>query len=180
MFYFFVCILFLIFIFIFIFFKKIISSNIDSNSNEKIDDEINYQAISFLLTKAERSFYGVLCEALKNDYDIFSKVRVADVMRPASGINKSQWQKLFNKVSRKHFDFVICDKNSIKVLCAVELDDSSHNSKSRKKRDDFLVLACKSASVPFLQVVCKHSYNVEDLRLKLLTKMELNKISSTL
>lgn len=135
------------------------------------DVELKYQSIDFLLTKAERSFYGVLCEALKNEYDIFSKVRVADIIKPASGINKSQWQKLFNKVSKKHFDFVICDKKSIKVLCTVELDDSSHNSRIRKKRDDFLLSACSSASVPFLQVVCRHSYNVEDLRLKLLAKM---------
>ena len=34
--------------------------------------------------------------------------------------------KYFNWISQKHVDFVLCDKDTMQILCAVELDDRSH------------------------------------------------------
>ena len=91
-----------------------------------------------LFSPAERSFLGVLSEAIGDEAQIFGKVRVADVIMPKKGMSRGEWQKAFNKISGKHFDFILCDKGDLSIICAVELDDSSHQSKSRKERDLFL------------------------------------------
>lgn len=121
-----------------------------------------------LLSPAERSFYGVLLQAIENNAHIFSKVRVADIITPKKGINRSAWQVAFNKISAKHFDFVLCDKNDLSVLCVIELNDSSHNSRKRIERDSFLESACSASSLPLLQFVAKHSYNISEIREKLM------------
>jgi hypothetical protein len=102
--------------------------------------EYPYRKLDALFTPAERSFLGVLNQAVGENAQIFGKVRVADVIAPKKGIPRSDWQKAFNKISGKHFDFLLCDNNDLSVLCAIELNDSSHNSKKRKDRDTFLGL----------------------------------------
>ena len=92
---------------------------------------------------------------------------IADVITPAKGINKSNWQKAFNKISRKHFDFVLCNKNDYSIICAIELNDKSHNNKQRKERDAFLEKACKAASLPLIQIPAKAGYSLDEVKKEL-------------
>lgn len=128
-------------------------------------DNLEYQKIDALFTAAERSFYGVLKLAVDNHRaEVFGKVRVADVITPKKGKGRGGWQKAFNRISRKHFDFLICSSDDLSLICAIELNDKSHNSKKRKERDEFLVSACKSAEVPLVQFPAQASYQVADIR----------------
>ena len=103
-----------------------------------------------IFTPAERSFYGVLKDVIKDNAEIFAKIRVADIIAPSKQFDRSNRQKAFNKISGKHFDFVICDKKTLSVLCVIELNDSSHNSAKRIERDEFLKEVCRSADIPLL------------------------------
>ena len=42
--------------------------------------------------------------------------------------------KYFHKIAQKHVDFVICDQD-LYVLFAIELDDSTHETRDARKRD---------------------------------------------
>lgn len=139
--------------------------------NKTRDIEAQYKKREALFTPAERSFLGVLNQAIDDNAIIFGKVRVADIIKPNSWLSRKKWQTLFNKISSKHFDFVICDKHDLSVLCAIELDDKSHNSKIRKKRDAFLQSACLSANLPLIQVPAKPSYNIDEIRKSLITRL---------
>jgi ssDNA-binding Zn-finger/Zn-ribbon topoisomerase 1 len=123
-----------------------------------------YQRLDALFTPAERSFFGVLNQAVGEDVVVFGKVRVADVITPKKGGVKGAWQKAFNKISAKHFDFIICNKSDLSFVCGVELDDNSHNSAKQKIRDAFLEDACKSAGFPLIRVPAKSAYSVNDIR----------------
>ena len=123
-----------------------------------------YKKIDVLFSPAERSFLAVLNQAVGENAKVFGKVRVADVISPIKGISRSEWQKAFNKISGKHFDYLLCDKNDLSVLCAIELNDSSHNSKKRKDRDKFLEGACQSANVPLIQVSVRATYSINEIR----------------
>jgi len=123
-----------------------------------------YRKIDVLFTPAERSFLGVLNQAVGENTHIFGKVRVADVIAPKKGMPRSEYQKAFNKISSKHFDYLLCDKNDLSVLCAVELNDGSHNSKKRKDRDAFLEGACQSANVPLVQFAARATYNINEIQ----------------
>ena len=126
-----------------------------------------YKKIDLLFTEAERSFLGVLKKALTGKVEIFGKVRVADVLGVETGLSPSDKQIAFNKISAKHFDFVLCDKKTLGILCVIELDDRSHNAKKRQERDAFLVKACEAANMPFIQFKAKQGYAVHDVRVAL-------------
>jgi len=133
--------------------------------------EHHYKKQKTLFSPAERSFLGVLNQAIEDNAVIFGKVRVADILSPVSGLPRNKWQSSFNKISSKHFDFIICDKGDLSVLCAIELDDKSHNSKARKSRDVFLHSACVSAQLPLIQITAKSAYNIDEIRQLLITHL---------
>ena len=133
--------------------------------------EFNYQQKKRLFTPAERSFLGVLDAAIGSEYRVMGKVRVADVLSPQKGMSRKNWQTAFNRISAKHFDYVLCDLKTLEVKAAVELDDSSHNSKSRVKRDEFLDGACESAGLPLIRIKARRNYQVGEVK---------NSISATL
>ena len=127
-------------------------------------NEYPYRKLDVLFSPAERSFFGVLSQAASKDALILGKVRVADVITPKKGVSRSNWQKAFNKISNKHFDFILCDKNDLSILCAIELNDCSHNNKKRKDRDAFLEGACQSANVPLIQIKAQSAYNINEIK----------------
>ena len=129
---------------------------------KKGDSRYPYVKLDALFTPAERSFLGVLQQAVNDNYFVFGKVRVADVLTPKKGLKK-EWQTAFNKIAKKHFDYILCDKNDLSFVCAIELNDRSHNSKKRKERDAFLEGACQSADLPLLQVTARATYNVREI-----------------
>ena len=127
-----------------------------------------YDVQETLFSPAERSFLGVLDLAVGDKARVFAKVRVADVLTPQAGIGKSKWQQHFNKISAKHFDYLLCHPADLSFICAIELDDSSHRHQKRKARDLFLKTACDSAGLPLLQIPASASYLVEELREQIL------------
>ena len=87
----------------------------------------------FLLTPAERSLYGVLTEAVQGRHLIFAKVRLLDLVWLPKGTESRQSH--LNRVQSKHVDFVLCDRDVVRPLMVIELDDSSHDRSDRKDRD---------------------------------------------
>nr|WP_274522501.1 DUF2726 domain-containing protein [Halorhodospira halochloris] len=98
------------------------------------DSETPYTKASALFSPAERSFLGVLDQAAGYDYRVFGKVRVADVVKVRSMADRRAWQRAFNQISSKHFDFILCAKDDLSVVAAVELDDKSHQKGKRGER----------------------------------------------
>ncbi|MEZ5943722.1 MAG: DUF2726 domain-containing protein [Planctomycetaceae bacterium] len=121
-----------------------------------------YEQNPEFLTKAERSFFGVLQQAVAGRYHIFVKVRLADLLTVRSGAEK--WQSHFNRIQSKHIDFVLCDMEQIAPLLAVELDDKSHQRRKRQQRDAFLEEALAAANFSLLRIPVRTSYNVGQLR----------------
>jgi hypothetical protein len=122
---------------------------------------LSYEKCPALFTPAEQHFFRVLQHSLPKGYLLFGKIRVADVLLPKKGIDKKSWIVAFNKVSRKHFDYVIVEASSLQVALTIELDDRSHLLQKRKKRDLFLESACKSANVTLLRFPVQKSYDTK-------------------
>lgn len=122
-----------------------------------------YEPIKSFLTPAERSFLGVLDSVAGSDCRIFSKVRLADVIAVKNGLSKSARQSALNRINRKHIDFVICNPADLSILCAVELDDRSHNRTDRKERDQFIDKALDTAGIPILHIKTKAGYTPAEL-----------------
>jgi hypothetical protein len=92
------------------------------------------------------------------------KVRLADVIRPEKGMDRRAYTGAFNRISRKHLDFVLCNPATLAIRAAVELDDDSHQRADRKERDRFLESALESAGIPLHRFSVQRGYKIESLR----------------
>lgn len=137
-----------------------------ANKKRSVSDAgASYVARDSLFTPAERSFLGVLENAVGDRFRVFGKVRIADVINVKSASNRT-WQSAFNRISAKHFDFVVCESTTTRVVCAVELDDQSHNRRARVARDELVGVVCNKSGLPLLRIQAQAAYNVRDISAK--------------
>ena len=110
----------------------------------------------------------MLEEAIGYRFDIMFQVPVAAILRP---LRKDHWEKHGRRVSQKSFDFVLVEKGTSLVRCAIELDDRTHERPDRRSRDQFLELACKRAGLPLVRVRVTGSYDPETIRSEILNSL---------
>ena len=90
--------------------------------------------------------------ALARDIIIFSKVRLADVVDVNKFIPRES--KAFIKIAYKHLDFLIMSPN-LDLICAVELDDFTHDTEERQERDRFIQEVLQDCGIPLFRIKSK-------------------------
>ena len=126
-----------------------------------------------LFSPAERSFLGVLEQALGDQHRVMGKVRLVDVIKVRSGMNGKGRQSAVNRIQSKHVDFVVCHAKDLAVQYVVELDDKSHDRATRQGRDEFVDQALQAAGVPIFHFSVKRSYAVAEVQKVLAAKRAL-------
>ena len=121
-----------------------------------------YERQEYFLSPAEKAFYDVLDALVGEDVVICPKPAVREVLRVRGNVRRDR-QKYFNWISQKHVDFVLCDRETMQILCAVELDDSSHERADRRQRDAFMDKAFRKAKLPLFHIPCRKSYGAKEL-----------------
>lgn len=129
--------------------------------------EFTFETKGALFSPAERSFLGVLEQALDKQYRVFGKVRLGDIVKPAKGLSNSKRTTALNKVNQKHVDFVVCAAADLTVVGVVELDDQTHGREDRAGRDQFVDQALAGAKIPVARFSAKQAYAIPEVRLKL-------------
>ena len=127
------------------------------------DKSFLYRRRPAVFSPAERSFLGVLDQAIGKDFRVFGKVRVSDLLAPQDGMNYSARTAAQNKINSKHFDFVLCKPGDLTVLCVIELNDRTHRQNERQDRDRFLVDACHSAGLPLIMFEARYAYSPAEI-----------------
>ncbi len=103
----------------------------------------------YLLTKNEYAEYKKLKLLLEEKgYMIFPKVRLFDIIEPIS--NQKNYKTLMYKIQSKHVDFLICDSD-LYIKAIVEIDDKSHDTKSRSERDSFVDEILQDVGYPVIR-----------------------------
>ncbi len=139
-----------------------------------------YQPAKALFSAAERSFLGVLDQAVGSEHRVFGKVRVADVAMVKPGLGNSARQGALNRVAYKHFDFVVCRASDLTVVCAIELNDKSHSSQRAQSRDDLLLKVCQAINLPLLRVTAKQAYSPQELRTQFLAAVSSAQVGESI
>ena len=134
------------------------------SKNKRATNGFPYIKQGAIFTPVERSFYYVLSQASEGEAVIFGKTCVSDVLRTIKGLNVSDKQKAFNKISARYFDFVLCRPDDLSVVAVVELDGSSHKSIPGNLPDRFLDSACDSAGLTLHRIKAKKRYDVSEVR----------------
>lgn len=130
-------------------------------------EEVVFDPCRELFSPAERSFYGVLGQAISGEFKIFGKVRLGDLVKPQKGLSNSKRTGLRNRIQQKHIDFVICQPDTLAVAAVVELDDASHRRKDRSERDAFVEKALASAGISLVRFPVRKGYAVAEVRQRL-------------
>ena len=126
--------------------------------------DLPYVAAPALLTAAERTFFHALRQAVAQEFQLFAKVRLGDIIQVKSGVQGKRKFAAFGRIASKHADFVLCDPRSFETALVIELDDRSHLLPARQKRDEFFDAALAVASVPVLRVTVRRGYSPDEIR----------------
>jgi hypothetical protein len=109
-----------------------------------------------LLSAAELQFFHTLETVAGENFWVFPKVRVADLIE-VRGLYGRDWWAAFSGVSQKHVDFVVASRQTLEVLMAIELDDCSHWMSNRQKRDELLNAVFLQAGTPLIRFNLNYS-----------------------
>ena len=123
-----------------------------------------FESLKALMSPGELKFFRALEAAVGSQYRVFSKVRLADIVRPEKTGDNRAWYAAFGVIKSKHVDFVVCDPETLEFQLIVELDDKSHDRSDRAERDQKVDDILAQANIPVLHVPAKAAYSTEELR----------------
>lgn len=115
-----------------------------------------------LCSAHEDQFLTLLEKAVGQDYRIFVKVRLNDIVTVRKGLSRNAKRDAEAKAGQKLLDFVLCDRQTMAVKAAIELEPATPSS-NQQKRNWFLKNALSAAGVPFFRFKAKPGYRVADL-----------------
>ena len=136
-------------------------SSKDAPQNENVT--LPYKKRDDFLSASELSFYRTLGTFLESKAIICPKVAVKEIVFIGNGVGKD-YMKFFNYIAKKHVDFVLCDARTMQVICAVELDDKSHQREARRQRDAFIDRVFATSQIPLFHIKAQSGYTKEDFK----------------
>ena len=134
------------------------------------------QKRSRFLLNAERALYQQLSEALSDEYLVFPKVAMSDVVEVDAGISGLSKSKAVHFLRDERFDFVICNRQSMAIYAVVELEHSKavNNSKSsvgsgmvrkQKQKNELVNKLCESAKLRVFYFDARQADSYKDMNL---------------
>ena len=132
--------------------KKITNTVVNDREEAKVEltTALPYRK-KLLLTKNEWAFYkGLKPVADELGYSVLAKIKLSDFVA-VNVKDKNEYLKYYNKIDRKHIDFVLAKPENLQIELLIELDDGSHDS-MQKSRDEFVEAIYKQAGYKLLRV----------------------------
>lgn len=124
------------------------------------EENLPYLVRDDFFSSAEGSFYRVLRNMAADRLIICPKVSLAEIFYVSRPNENAAY---YNKINRKHVDFLLCDARTLKPRLAIELDDASHKREDRMERDDFVDEVFSTAGLPLVRVPVRAAYNTAEL-----------------
>ena len=128
------------------------------------DDAFAYQKNRTFLTPAEQSLLDALEKSLGRDYRVFGKIRLADAVKVKDGLSRAAGRRVFNAISTRYVDFLICRANDMSIKGAVAMDDQAHHAPQGVPRDLFVDKVLEATQIPQLRVKARTSYSVSEIK----------------
>ncbi len=116
-----------------------------------------------IFTPAEKNFQNLVEQAMGPKFRVINRVKLSDVVTIRNGVSNRASQSAATNAEKKYLDFVICDRNSMKLLGAIDLVDTKGKGYKIKK-DWFVSGALEAALIPHIRIKVKTGYSVEEIR----------------
>ena len=123
------------------------------------DERLPYRLRENFMSSTELALFRVLQAMVGRHYVICPKVALNDIfyiVRPNENVH------FFNKIFRKHVDFLLCEPVTLKPAIAVELVKPVAKTETREA-DQFMQDLFLSAGLPLIHVPSSERYSENDL-----------------
>lgn len=122
-----------------------------NNSKSKIQaSQAKYQSKQ-LMSEYEKYFYEILSKNFAQDYIIMPQVNLASIIEKIKDFPTQYQNELYRNI-----DFGVFDKNSMKPLLLIEINDKTHNQPDRIKRDLKVKEICNQANIKLITFYTKY------------------------
>lgn len=154
--------------------ETVAATPIQTTTPTQVASVIIYEKKDALLSHAERLLFDALQSAVAADYWLLAKISVTDVIETKS----TQGGALPNPFPGKQFAFVVCAKNTLQILCAIEFNEKIQTQDSSTLSDSSLASICAKAKIPLLNISRQLKYDAQQLRAQIdqeITVFEIEK-----
>lgn len=120
-----------------------------SSGGAKSATEYHYARKDAVMTRAEAVFYDKLLGIAGDRYYIFPQIHLSSLL-----INQTKgryWKAAFQRINRTSVDYVLCDKQTMRPVYAVELDEATHDTAKRRARDEGVNRMFQSVNLPLVR-----------------------------
>lgn len=130
-------------------------------TNPTKGSQYTYRAKGYFMTKSESEFFRMLDQAVGEKYYIFPQAHLSAILdHKVPGQN---WKYAFSHINGKSVDYVLCDKQTLKTVYAIELDDYTHSYADRQVRDGEVERMLSSAGIQLIRVADYKTFGVEKI-----------------
>ena len=150
----------IVFIFVVILIVRKIRSK-DYGLEQQHKYSYTYQAKEYFMTKSESEFFRILDKAVCDRYYIFPQAHLSAILDYK--VPGQNWKYAFRHINGKSVDYVLCDKQTLKPIYAIELDDYTHSYPERQERDHEVERMLQSAGIPLVRFNGYKTLNQEDI-----------------
>ncbi|MFT2091818.1 DUF2726 domain-containing protein [Paraglaciecola sp. 2405UD69-4] len=117
-----------------------------------------------LFTPVERTFLALIDDAVGKDYRILCRVRMNDILSIRQSTNKKTSISATTRASSKHLDFVLCSKQDMSPVMAIDLVHMKGKDGYKSQRDYFVSGALDAANIPHVRIKVRSGYTAAQIR----------------
>ena len=122
----------------------------DNAKGKSTTNNYRYQIKMSMMSRAEEGVFRKLVELCEGQCYVVPQVHLSSLFEHK--IPGQKYSAAFSHINGKSVDFVLLDQESLKPLCAIELDDSSHNATDRQERDQEVERIFAVAKFPLVRL----------------------------
>jgi energy-converting hydrogenase Eha subunit A len=125
------------------------------------NNQYNYQAKQYFMTRTESEFFLMLDKAVGYRYYIFPQAHLSAILNHK--VPGQNWKNAFRHINGKSVDYVLCDKQTLKTVYAIELDDYTHQYRNRQQRDEEVERMLSSAGIQLIRISDYKSFDINSI-----------------
>lgn len=114
------------------------------------EQKYRYKRKIKIMTGAEEDLYKKLTQICHDRYIVFPQIHLSSLFEHK--IRGQNWRAAFYHINGKSVDFVLVDRLTLKTVLAIELDDYTHQQRSRQVRDREVERIFYSAGIPLCRL----------------------------
>ncbi len=138
-----------------------------SNTYKKIEKQNDYNedlekyiAKEYIMTRTERKFYIELKKITDElDITIFPQVDLERIIKVIDNNYRDR-----NRIKSRNIDYTIVKNTNYKILCCIELDDYTHNTRKAQKADNFKNELFEKVKIPLHRIKVNSYYDTEEIK----------------